>query len=100
MSVNVRTGDVDQLMMLPPSVREWLREDHLAFFVLDVVAELERQLDAANAQYTPANDAKRADIHTGHNPHHNNHLHPAPDHNRARPQAQVLPTRPRKLVRK
>jgi transposase len=40
-SVNVRVGDVDQLMMMPPSVREWLPEDHLAFFVLDVVAELD-----------------------------------------------------------
>ena len=39
--MNVRAGDVDQLMMLPPSVREWLPEDHLAFFVLDVVAELD-----------------------------------------------------------
>lgn len=39
--MNVRTGDVDQLMMLPPSVREWLPEDHLAFFVLEVVAELD-----------------------------------------------------------
>lgn len=28
-------------MMLPPSVREWLPQDHLAFFVLDVVAELD-----------------------------------------------------------
>ena len=26
---------------MPPSVREWLPEDHLAFFVLDVVAELD-----------------------------------------------------------
>ena len=34
-------SDVDQLMMMPPSVREWLPEDHLAFFVLDVVAELD-----------------------------------------------------------
>ena len=41
MSVNVRAGDVDQLMMMPPSVREWLPEDHLAFFVLDVVSELD-----------------------------------------------------------
>ena len=39
--MNVRAGDVDQLMMMPPSVREWLPEDHLAFFVLDVVAELD-----------------------------------------------------------
>ena len=28
-------------MLMPPSVREWLPEDHLAFFVLDVVAELD-----------------------------------------------------------
>ena len=49
MSVNVRAGDVDQLMMMPPSVREWLPEDHLAFFVLDVVAELD--LSAFYAAY-------------------------------------------------
>lgn len=49
MSVNVRAGDVDQLMMMPPSVREWLPEDHLAFFVLDVVAELD--LSAFYATY-------------------------------------------------
>jgi transposase len=41
MAVNVRSGDVDQLMLMPPSVRDWLPEDHLAFFVLDVVAELD-----------------------------------------------------------
>lgn len=40
-AVNVRCGDVDQLMLMPPSVREWLPEDHLAFFVLDTVAELD-----------------------------------------------------------
>lgn len=40
-AVNVRCGDVDQLMLMPPSVREWLPEDHLAFFVLDMVAELD-----------------------------------------------------------
>lgn len=49
MSVNVRAGDVDQLMMMPPSVREWLPGDHLAFFVLDVVAELD--LSAFYAAY-------------------------------------------------
>jgi transposase len=27
--------------LMPPSVRDWLPEDHLAFFVLDVVAELD-----------------------------------------------------------
>ena len=28
-------------MLMPPSVAEWLPEDHLAWFVLDVVAELD-----------------------------------------------------------
>lgn len=41
MAVNLRCGDVDQLMLMPPSVRDWLPEDHLAFFVLDTVAELD-----------------------------------------------------------
>jgi transposase len=41
MPVNVREGDRDQLFLLPPSVTDWLFEGHLAFFVLDVVAELD-----------------------------------------------------------
>jgi len=40
-AVNVRGGDLDQLLLMPPSVRDWLPDDHLAFFVLDVVAELD-----------------------------------------------------------
>lgn len=39
--MNVRGGDLDQLLMMPPSVRDWLPDDHLAFFVLDVVVELD-----------------------------------------------------------
>jgi transposase len=31
----------DQELLLPPSLREWLPEDHLAWFVLDAVAEIE-----------------------------------------------------------
>jgi transposase len=41
MAVNVRAGEVDQLLLMPPSVRDWLPENHLAFFIVDVVAELE-----------------------------------------------------------
>src|ERR1700712_2199977 len=41
MAVNVRSGDLDQLLLMPPSVRDWLPKDHLAFFVIDVVAELD-----------------------------------------------------------
>ena len=35
--------------LLPPSLREWLPEDHLAWFVLDSVAELD--LDAFRGAY-------------------------------------------------
>lgn len=34
-------ADRDQLLLMPPSVAEWLPEDHLAWFVLDVVAEFD-----------------------------------------------------------
>jgi transposase len=33
--------DRDQELLLPPSLREWLPEDHLAWFVLDSVAEID-----------------------------------------------------------
>jgi transposase len=38
---NFAAVDRDQLMLMPPSVAEWLPEDHLAWFVLDVVDELD-----------------------------------------------------------
>lgn len=41
MAVNVRGVDREQLYLMPPSVTDWLPEDHLAWFVLDVVAELD-----------------------------------------------------------
>jgi transposase len=33
--------DRDQELLLPPSLREWLPDDHLAWFVIDAVAEME-----------------------------------------------------------
>ncbi len=41
MAQNFLPCDRDQELLLPPSLREWLPEDHLAWFVLDSVAELE-----------------------------------------------------------
>jgi hypothetical protein len=41
MAINVREVERDQLWLMPPSVRDWLPAGHLAFFVLDVVAELD-----------------------------------------------------------
>jgi len=39
--VNVRTVERDQLLLMPPSLAEWLPSDHLAWFIVDVVAELD-----------------------------------------------------------
>jgi hypothetical protein len=36
-----RPSDSDQLLLLPPARRDWLPEDHLAYFVTDLVDELE-----------------------------------------------------------
>lgn len=41
MSVNVRAVDREQVFLMPPSIDEWLPDGHLAWFVLDVVAELD-----------------------------------------------------------
>lgn len=41
MSQNFLLCDREQSLLLPPSLREWLAEDHLAWFVLDVVEELD-----------------------------------------------------------
>ena len=49
MAYNFVTADRDQLMLMPPSVAEWLPDDHLVWFVLDVVAELD--LSAFHAAY-------------------------------------------------
>ncbi len=49
MAPNFLLCDRDQELLLPPSLREWLPEDHLAWFVLDAVAELD--LSAFYADY-------------------------------------------------
>ena len=51
MAYNFITADREQLMLMPPSVADWLPEDHLAWFVLDLVHELD--LSAFLAGYRP-----------------------------------------------
>ena len=41
MAQNFLSSDRDQELLLPPSLREWLAEDHLAWFVLELVDELD-----------------------------------------------------------
>jgi transposase len=46
---NFVAEDHDQFLLMPPSLSEWLPEDHLAFFVLDAVGEMD--LSAFYADY-------------------------------------------------
>jgi transposase len=41
MAYNFVAGDREQLLLMPPSLAEWLPADHLAWFVLDVVGEVD-----------------------------------------------------------
>ena len=41
MAYNFVAPERDQLYLLPPSIADWLPEDHLAFFVLDAVEEMD-----------------------------------------------------------
>src|SRR3954454_15918667 len=41
MPQNFLACDREQELLLPPSLREWLAEDHFAWFVIDAVAELD-----------------------------------------------------------
>jgi len=41
MSPNFLACDREQGLLLPPSLREWLPEGHLAWFVLEAVEELD-----------------------------------------------------------
>lgn len=41
MAYNLRSADRDQQFLMPPDVREWLRADHLAWFILEVVEGLD-----------------------------------------------------------
>jgi transposase len=43
MVYNFRRDDRDQPFLLPPDLRDWLPADHLAWFVLDVVDQLDLQ---------------------------------------------------------
>ena len=49
MPQNFLTCDRDQSLLLPPDLRDWLDEDHLAWFVIEAIEELE--LDAFYADY-------------------------------------------------
>jgi transposase len=41
MGKTFRAYDMNQLLLLPPNMREWLRDDHLALYVSDIVEQLD-----------------------------------------------------------
>ena len=41
MAKHYRAYEPDQLFLMPPSLREWLAEDHVAYFVSDLVDDLD-----------------------------------------------------------
>src|SRR5215211_2741888 len=41
MAQNFLTCDRDQPLLLPPDLRDWLDEDHLAWFVIEAMDELD-----------------------------------------------------------
>jgi hypothetical protein len=41
MAYNFRRDDRDQPFLLPPDLRDWLPADHLAWFIRDVVDQLD-----------------------------------------------------------
>jgi hypothetical protein len=41
MSKTFRAYDMNQQLLLPPDLRQWLRDDHLALYVSDVVEALD-----------------------------------------------------------
>jgi hypothetical protein len=51
MAQNFIAVDRDQAFLMPPSLREWLPENHLAWYVLDAVAEMD--LAAFYRRYRP-----------------------------------------------
>src|SRR6266540_4287931 len=44
MAYNFLRGDRDQPFLLPPDLRDWLPQGHLAWFILDVVDQLDLEV--------------------------------------------------------
>ena len=61
MAKNFLSYTVDQQLLLPPDMREWLPENHLAHFILDVVDALD--LSAIVAVYRSKDGRGRAAYH-------------------------------------
>ena len=49
MAYNLLRWERDQSYLMPPSMRDWLREGHLAWFIVDAVGQMDlRELFSVN----------------------------------------------------
>jgi transposase len=58
MSRNYRTYEPDQTLLFPPSIRDWLPEEHLAFFISDTIDALD--VSAFDERYGDAGPGNQA----------------------------------------
>lgn len=58
MPMNFLACDREQVLLMPPDLKDWLPEDHLAWFVLASVEELD--LSAFYASYRPDGHGRAA----------------------------------------
>ena len=59
--------DPDQTMLMPTDMREWLPEDHLAYFISDIVEEMD--LSAFYARYNLTSPHNIGEYPSGHYSH-------------------------------
>jgi hypothetical protein len=55
MPTNYRTYQPEQSYLLPPSLSDWLPENHLAYFISEVVSVLDLSGFYARHHYCPVN---------------------------------------------
>jgi transposase len=58
MSAPFRPYDTNQQFLLPPSLREWLAPDHVVYFIMDVVAQLDLSAIYRYYDFAPVKNEK------------------------------------------
>jgi transposase len=58
MAYNFRNYDWDQLFLFPPDIRDWLPQDHLVWFITEIVSRLD--LEPFYSRYNPEGDGRPA----------------------------------------
>ena len=58
MTYNYTACNRDQLYLLPPSMKDWLGDDHFVWFLLDAVEQMD--LRAFHAAYRPDGKGQKA----------------------------------------